>query len=492
MRIWHRPPIIAVFFAIAIGALAGCMNREAPLSPVPPTARFSEAAAPVQLVFIERTYDLEVDRTTYLYQLQSTLDYTAGGAQDLTGILGVFTDVTVELPSCAPTLSDYFPTDGATIDTTAVGFYGITWGVGYDENPDYYYSVTFPGDVPAGTVRGLVTTGGLTYVQDLTGPCEGTFQVAGTVFVDGDGDGLQDLNELGVADVTVQLSGDASQAVKTDADGNYIFIAGAGSYTVSVDSVTTDTSDFNETLFDAWNPTSPTFRNVAVGPDSFANSFGFEPDIDNIIESIDDDTYPTNGKSYRWWRSQLRHAMRCHHDDDDELVYGGHHHDHWYTANELIGFIHDIQALAIPFQYQFTPGQELEQAYRILNNHACSNDHDDDDDHHGDDRATVGLDIDEEENHRDRREPHCDAALVLQRELLATEFNHVTLRGLTTNFPLQYSLISWGEGLLANLPQDSLVLPGDDMPTAITNPLDEGGKVFKKLNGATGGGGTGN
>jgi hypothetical protein len=494
MRTWHRLPILTLFVALVMGALGGCM-RDAPLNPPsPPATTFSTAVAPVQLVFLGRTYDVEMDRTTFLYQLQNTLDVTAGQPQDLSGILGLFTDVTVELPPCAPEPSSYFPTEGALIDTTVVGIYGITWGVGYDENPDNQYSMTFPGDIPAGTVRGLITTGGLTYVQELVGPCDGTFQIAGNVFVDSNGNGVKDLIELGVAEVTVTLAGnDTSQKFKTDADGNYLFIATAGDYTVSIDSVTAE-SDFNEILFDAWNPTSPTFRSVTIGPDSFGNDFGFEPDVTNVIEAIDDDVYPTNGKSYKWWRSQLKHALHCHGGDhDDHLTYGGDHHPHWYTADELLGFIHQIQAFALPYQYQFTPGNELREAYNILNNHACRNDHDDDD--HEDDRIGVSLDTDEEEFHHGRRRGgECDSVKVLQRELLTTEFNHVTGRGLYTNLPLQYSLITWGEEVLyANTPLLNVyVLPGGDMPSILREPVEEGGKLFGKINGATGGGGTGN
>ena len=86
MRNWNRSPIIAVLVVIAIGALAGCMN-EAPLSPVPPTARFSTAAGPVQLAFIERTYDADANATTFRYQLQNT----AAPSVPVDGVLGVFT-----------------------------------------------------------------------------------------------------------------------------------------------------------------------------------------------------------------------------------------------------------------------------------------------------------------------------------------------------------------------------------------------------------------
>lgn len=466
MRIRTRLPIIAAFFVIAIGAIAGCM-REAPLAPSAPssTVRFSEAVGPVQLVFIERTYDSESDATTYLYQLQNSFDLTAGGAQDLGGILGVFTDVTVELPSCAPPLSGYFPTDGATVGTTLLGFPGITWGVGYDENPNYYYSVTFDGDIPAGTVRGLVTTGGFTYVQNLTGPCAGGFQVSGTVFTDANSNGLLDANEFGVGDVTVKLSdGEGTQTVKTDSEGNYIFIATEGTYTVSVDSLTAD-SDFNERLFELWNPTTPISQEVAIGPDSADNDFGFEADIDAVIEGIDNGDYPTTGKSYKWWRKEFLRVLNGNANTA-------------YTEAELLAFAHAVEDLALLDEYDWTPGQELQQIYAILNNHAFSD---------GDGVEEMSL----ENKFNGRQDPYFD----LLRELLTTELNHVSGRGLSDLF-LQEVLVNWGEGILDNNPADPdpqpsflfEIVPGDN-PNAITSP-EEGARLFGKINGATGGGGT--
>ena len=47
MRTWKRPPVIAVLLAVAVVALAGCTQREAPLfDPNSGTAKFSEAVSP--------------------------------------------------------------------------------------------------------------------------------------------------------------------------------------------------------------------------------------------------------------------------------------------------------------------------------------------------------------------------------------------------------------------------------------------------------------
>ena len=52
MRTWSRPLIIAVLLAVAVVALAGCTQREAPgYDPYTGSARFSEAISPFTLAF---------------------------------------------------------------------------------------------------------------------------------------------------------------------------------------------------------------------------------------------------------------------------------------------------------------------------------------------------------------------------------------------------------------------------------------------------------
>lgn len=493
MRNWKRPPIIAILLAISLAALAGCTQREAPLmAPGGTSPLLSEAISPYTLVFLSRDYDSESDQTTFHYQLQNTSAPEPGPA---TGVLGVFTNVLVEVPSCAPAPASFSPPDGGNLGTNVNGIYGVEWGVGYDENPNFLYSITFPGDVPAGTVRGMVTRGGQHYLQSLTGPCEGTFTVSGAVFTDADQDGIKGPAELGISDVTVTLTdGETSQNVKTDSDGNYFFTAATGTYTVEVDSVTAD-SDFNEELYQTWEATTPQSHPVTVGPNSAGNDFGWEPDVDAIVAGIDNDTYPTNGKVYQWWRKELFFALHEHHHGGDDLVIGhdhdDHHHHAVYTAAQLVDLIHQIETLALVDEYQFTPGHELEQAYAILNNHAHGpGEHHGDDD--GDDDGSSVM-LNEDEGHHGHHGDEDNAYNFLLRELLTTEFNQVTNRGLS-DLHLQLMLVHWGEGVLKdNTPETSNSVIGEpgQFPSLLNSPLEGAGTVFKKANGATGGGGTG-
>lgn len=462
---WKRPPIVAVMFSVAVVALAGCTQREAPgFDPNTSGANFSEAIAPYTLAFISRDYDSESDQTTFTYQLQNT---TSPGVPASGGVLAVLTDIFVEVPACSGDPISVFPPDGAVIDTVAAG-YGVTWGVGYDYNPDFNYSMTFSGDVPSGTVHAQVDRGGQHFVQSVTGPCEGSFEVSGYVFTDADQDGNKSLSELGISDVTVTLTdGESTQTVKSDSDGHYVFLASSGNYTVSVDSTTADNTDYNETLYQQWEQTNTQSRSVTVGPNSTANDFGWEPDVDHIINLVDSGDITTNGMSYKWWRKEFLRVINGNANTA-------------YNEAQLLAFIQTIEATALLDEYDFTPGNELQEVYNILNNHAFGDDD-------GSSIMITSGKIQDDGRH--------DAYAFLVRELLTFELNHVSGRGFN-DVQLRAILINWGEGLLkSNSPSDlrsgaqGAAIGGPQR--LLNSPLEGGGTIFRKGNGATGGGGTG-
>jgi hypothetical protein len=453
-----------VLFALIVAVLASCTQRESP-SLMSPGSTYSTAVAPYTLAFISRTYDSENNTTTFSYQLQNT---TSPGSP-ATGVLAVFTDIFVQVPSCSGDPVSMSPPDGASLGAVPAG-YGVTWGAGYDDNPDFNYSMTFAGDIPAGTVHAEVTRGGQHYVQSVTGPCEGSFEVSGYVFTDGDQDGNKGTNDLGIANVTVKLTdGESTQTAKTDSDGHYLFLATTGTYTVSVDSLTADNTDYNEALYADWNQTNAQSRSVTVGPASTANDFGWEPDIDHIIAEVDAGHITTNGHSYKWWRTVFMRAIKGTNNQA-------------YTADQLLGFLHTIEGYALLDEYNFTPGNELQEAYDILNNHAFGDD----------DGSSIMLSTKIEDQGR-----HDEYAFVL-RELLTFELNHVTGRGFS-DVQLRTIIINWGEGVLQDntpagaglSPQRTVIGEPGQFPNILTSPLDGTGTITRKSNGSTDGGGTG-
>lgn len=111
-----------------------------------------------------------------------------------------------------------------------------------------------------------------------------TSTIAGTVFADADGDGIQDAGEAGIAGVTLVLTGtdtlgaSVTQTVTTDANGDYVFTAlPAGTYSIT------------ETQPDGFNDGTETvgtgatgavagddvFTEIGLGTDSDAIEFNF-------------------------------------------------------------------------------------------------------------------------------------------------------------------------------------------------------------------------
>ena len=443
---------------ICLALLVGCSKQEPSLlQPAGTSPMFTETSLPYDLTFVSRDYS--GGQTTFTYQLDGA---TTPCSECVGPRLAYITDISIEIPSCADALISYGPV-GGDVGETPFGFVGIHWGVGYDDNEDFQYTITFEGDVPAGVVTSVLSSHGLVETHEITGPCGG-FQISGTVFTDTDQNNIQSGSELGIVGVTVKLTGgEGFSETTTDADGHYSFTKTGGSYTVSIEAATA-AIDFNENLEANFEPMGPVSRAVTVGPDSEGNSFGFEPDVDSIIEKIDAGDLTTTGNSYKWWRRELQWAIK-------------HNGNPVYTPAQLLAFIHNIEDLALLYEYDFTPGHELEEAYDILNNHA-----------HGEDAADGSEIMLDGKTGPDNGH---DAFAFLLRELLTTEFNHVSGRGLS-DLQLQHLLVNWGEGLLANHAPAAEVytLPGDETPNIIESPLDGGGTIFRKLNGATGGGGT--
>jgi hypothetical protein len=477
MRNWKSPLSIAVLFSIAALALIGCSDREAPVFGPEnvPSATWSESELPYELVFVSRVYS--DGQTTFTYQV-------TGVGEPCEECPGPFiaypTDIMVELPGCAPAPVAYSPSDGVTIYTNVQGVYGIEWGIFYDDNPTFTYTITFDGDIAEGPVQGILRRASDVHAEAIAGPAN-RYVISGTVFTDTNADNIVSAIELGIPNATVTLDDGEGNLVytTTDAGGHYQFSVCPGTYTVRLDE-TTEANDMNESLVADFEPTGPASYIVTVGPNSGGHVFGFEPDVDAIIEAIDNDEIPSEGKSYRFWRRQVFLALI----GLDEFGQ--------YTREELLAFIHQIEEIALVDEYDFTPGHELWQVFLILNNHADGPD-DDGTVFQEDGSVTVASERtrgDDDPEFGGLHDPEVDAYKFLLRELLTSEFNHVSGRGLTTQPELLILLIQWGEGVLSENTPDSDLKVGD--PQIIQNPLEDAGKVFKKVNGgATGGGGTG-
>ena len=429
----------------AIVLLASCSREESPLavSAGQPTddTTFDPVITSAPGVTINN-YIVHFDGRTYAAD-QTTFTYTVTG----TGTEPALSHFTIELPDCAPELVAYSPTNSVSINhNPQTDIYGIEWhlSVAAEDTVGRLYSITFAGDVPEGVVYSAVKSGNETEVGRIPGPCAG-FTIAGTVYVDADRDGLRDsTEESGIADVIVELVADdgAVATAVSDADGGYLFIVPDGIYTVRID-LAAYPNAFNADLATSFDATSPTSREVTVGPDALNNDFGFAPRAEEIVVELETGILVSNGEPIKFWKKQLRTALN------------GGNGSSVHDAASLLAFIAEIETLFLASPYQFTAGNELQEAYDIL-------------------RSNSKDDLD-----------------VLYRELLATEFNEVSGRGLIGDEALQDVLISWGEALLAEnqAGAGAGAGPSDDIRVSVTSQNDVAiaGDIFGLLN--TGGGG---
>jgi hypothetical protein len=393
---------VLILFAILAAALAGCSGEgDTPFTPArtgmdtTPAAVKTTASPPDTInhyvvAFAGRT--VTSGQTTFTWRVYGT------------GVEPALSHFTVEIPECAGTPVAYSPTNSVSINTNPqTGIYGLEWhlSVEPDDAVGRTYTVTYAGDVPVGVIRGAVKTGDETGVGEIPGPCGG-FDIAGSVFSDADKDGSRGgTDEPGIANVTVQLlaAGLLVESTVTDLSGSYRFRKLAGTYTVRVGPANGG-NDFNGNLAENFEPTGAPSLEVTVGPDALGLDFGYAPLTQDIIFDLETGVLLSNGESVKFWKQQLRAAL------------SNGQGNHVYDGPTLLGFLAAIQQLALPEIYNFTPGQELEEAFAILG----SNSHDP---------------LDE-----------------LLQELLATEFNEVSGRGLLSNPDLQDVLISWGESLI--------------------------------------------
>jgi hypothetical protein len=253
--------------------------------------------------------------------------------------------------------------------------------------------------VPEGVVYSAVKSGNSTGVGQVYGPCDG-FLISGAVYVDANESAGRDFDESGIFNVALELVHANGQVdvLRTDAFGNFSIIRAEGTYTLRIP--TSYPESFNAELYDSFDATTPIEIAVTIGPDSAGNDFGFAPQTEEIIFDLEAGNLPTTGESVRFWTKELRAA----------LSNGGGNAE--YTRAEMEAFVAEIQTLYLVEIFQFTPGNELQEAYDLLKSNP--------------------------------REPLDELA----QQLLATEFNEVSGRGLTGEFAeLQDVLIAWGEAV---------------------------------------------
>lgn len=364
------------------------------------------------VAFAGSHYDAASDTTIFSYNLTA-----AASEKNLSHwVLGLCTG---QVPTGSGTLTSM------GLDPTT-GVSGFKWDNGQAAGTTSTYFIVLSGYYGEAETDYAVKGGTYYAIGKTTGPtCApvnrvNTYSISGTAFVDANGNGVWDSGEAVLANVSINLAdanGNFLATVMTDAKGSYTFAAlQSGTYTVGVPSATADiVGDFNETLGAYFAATTGEVINVGLTTgNSVGNNFGFVINTASILADLqtgdvdgDGFTMTGTGKTIGFWKHQNTVALtgkgRAQID-----------------ATTLKGYLASVQALFLPFPFQFAAGSEYKDALAILS-------------------STASNPVD-----------------LLKKQLLGTELNEVaglglsgTLNGLNLD-QLQTVIIGWAEYLVAN------------------------------------------
>lgn len=241
--------------------------------------------------------------------------------------------------------------------------------------------------------------------------------LSGRVFVDANQDGVNGIDELGIAQIQVAIFDlDTKRWVKqtrTNEMGYYSFWEiPNGNYQVVVVSALSEIESRSKYI----KPITSIALDVSVGMESGEYveeqelDFGFVPNIYLILDELYE-TLPyegTNslrgdGNTAEYWQFQFNMARQSERGD--------------IGREPLTAYVNQIENLMLADPFQFAGSDKISEVFLTLS------------------EAEESEDVSE----------------LLYRELLATELNHVAGRGLGQGFlPLQTIIIAWGEYLVAH------------------------------------------
>jgi hypothetical protein len=373
---------------------------------------------------VDSSYDVVSGTTTLFYDVS-----VAAAEKDLSHWVLALEDAPVASSGCSVTPFGLDPTTGV---------YGWKCDIQQDKGTTQQYSITLNGQT--GAFRTDYAVKGGTYFAVGSTQCPGdavvdttTYSIAGTAYVDANGNGSMDAGEPRLPGVTVTLND--GQSARTDANGGYRFDELMfGGYQVGIPQQTPEiVDDFNEDLVEYFDPTTSTVLNVSVGPDTLNENFGFDLDTQAVmadLNSSDPDadgfTFTGTGKTIGFWKHQVSSAkanktkgVQVSSNTVKDYLYGGTSS----IKNMFIDVFADMPT-GTPSAYDYALG--------VL-------------------ESTSSNEV-----------------ALLKKQLMATELNHQAGWGLAEGLALQGSVLAWSEYLVknaTNYTRDELLFAKDILDT---------------------------
>lgn len=251
------------------------------------------------------------------------------------------------------------------------------------------------------------------------------YDIAGTVFLDTNKNAAFNSPEPIFPGITVYLYDSSNNPVAstvTDSSGNYQFEdQWAGTYSVVTGGLPSGIASY-------FTLTTGSAYAITLNANSTNNNFGYAPETKNILDDLkstdpdgDGFSFTGTGKTIGFWKHQLSVAIT---GKGKAQI----------NTGDLQAFVDNIEAFYLATPFQFNDAGEFADAQKVL-----------------DSTSSQPLDL-------------------LKKQLLGTEFNQVSGRGLLANPTLQTVLLQWGESLVASSSTDAaLVISAKDIFDAINN-----------------------
>lgn len=371
-------------------------------------------------------YEEGSDQASYSYEVT-----VASGEKDLSHWVLVLDESLPPIASTGGSTVSFGP--DPTTET-----YGFKWDDGQSKGTSAVYSLTFAGNCNEGTISYAVKGGTYYAVGSIEGPVADpvsppgvTYSIGGVVFIDANGNGVFDGDEPVVPDAAVVLQSEsdgADRMATTSADGRYLFAGNnPGHYDVMIP-VMTDEDNVNDMLH-LYSVTASSTQSVTlVDTDILDVDFGFNLNIEQILNDIDTSDPDGNGYSFAgvgktigFWKHQ--HSVVLKGKGKAQV-----------DAATLLAYLVELETLWLADLFNFG-------ANKIANS----------------------LDI--------LSARTSNSVELLLKQLVAIELNHLSGLGLLDAMPLQSLIIHYAEYIAANEVQYSRadILQMKDLLDAINN-----------------------
>ena len=355
-------------FLLVLGVLfISCDTTNSPYSDVSNNSTMKDGSL---ANLLETTYELNdgatkgaqvtVDRdpdggyTTFTYTVKNVI--TTGSNKTLT-------DFTLALPECYGEPYSFSPVtneDGA-------GFYNeetseISWSTTVPNpaaNNTRIFTITYEGDIPAGTIDANITRQGDTgqvFSGSVAGPAcvqDQNVTISGTLFIDMIiTDGILHPGEAGLENIEVKLlqNGNTFATTTTSEWGGYSFDVpvSSGNYTLEVPETLVDFVYYE--IFDYTPSTErPTPNTYLIGTDSgdvLEINFGYVLNTEQMTQDLLSGVVETNTKSWQYWALQLRNPA-----NNERLL--GRNPNIDFTKDDLVEILDEIEGFYLEDPFQF-------------------------------------------------------------------------------------------------------------------------------------------